>query len=338
MANKRRDLLAMLRSRTYHSVRSMFGNTWAFFFIMLGGRGMGKTFAVQDTFLHDWKTKGKPFTWLRINEQAQKKLLQNNGQKFIDPKLARKYDLDITVRGSQVYDHGKLMARVLALTTFYNDKGIAMFDSAYDLGYNICLDEMNAEVGQPVRGDLQYAFVNQMENLVRDTKEKLRIVMIGNTLEEASDLLCLFGFIPEQWGRYKIRKKRAVIDFIPHSPGYLERRYGSVADLLMAEAPTFSNRLDVDRTRIYKGRLVRPEYAIMFSKKDGYTVWDGNVIRPYAGEHVRKIPMRPYLDLPYTVDGRQAIMQRFHNQGFMFRDLITQKKFKHDLETLKPAG
>ena len=161
-----------LMERQWYSVRSIFGNNWAYFFILLGAREAGKSYAVMKQFVKDWKTKGKPFTWLRLKESSQKKLLANNAELFIDADLRRKFDLDLKVKGIQVYDHDKPMAKVLALSTFYNDKGVALFDNEYDLGYNICLDEMNKEKDEKRQGDIGYQFVNQMENLVRSTKEK----------------------------------------------------------------------------------------------------------------------------------------------------------------------
>lgn len=323
-------------NKDYYSVRSIFGNTWAFFFILLGAREAGKSYSVMKQFLQDWKKKGKPFTWLRLTEPSVKKMLSNNADKLIDADLRRKYDLDLTVKGCQVFDHGQPMCKVLALSTFYNDKGVALYDNEYDLGYNICLDEMNREKNEKKTFDITYAFVNQMENLVRSTKEKLRIVLIGNTLEEASDILCCFGFIPEQFGRYKVRKKRAVIDYIQPSLKYLNRRRGTVADLLTPESSTFTNTIDVDKSLIYKGRLTKPSYVIAFDKQTKFTVWNRTVITKYNGEQCKVIPMRPYLDSVFNTEARDTVIELFDKRLFYFRNLLTQKQFKKELELLKP--
>lgn len=323
--------------REYYSVRSIFGNTWAFFFILLGAREAGKSYAVMEQFLKDWKNKGIPFTWLRLTEASQKKLLNNKADKLVDPDLRRKFDLDLTTKGCQVYDHGQPMCKVLALSTFYNDKGVALYDNEYDLGYNICLDEMNREKNERKTFDITYAFVNQMENLVRSTKEKLRIVLIGNTLEEASDILCCFNFIPEEFGRYKIRKKKAVLDYLMPTEAYLKRRKGTVADLLTPNSSTFTNTVDVDRTLLFKGRLSKPSYIVKFDKETRYTIWDGNVVCKYAGEQCKVIvPMRPYLDNIFNTDARDRVIQFFDTRCFRFRNLITQKEFKKNLELLRP--
>ena len=311
------------------------GHSFSYYF---GAREAGKSYDVMKRFVSDWKKKGKPFTWLRLTEASQKKMLSNNADKFIDADIRRKFDLDLTVKGMQVFDHGKPMAKVLALSTFYNDKGVALFDNEFDLGYNICLDEMNRELNEKKTFDINYAFVNQMENLVRSTKEKLRIVLIGNTLEEAGDILCSFNFIPEEFGRYKIRKKKAVLDYIPPSKAYLQRRKGTVADLLASEQSTFTNKVEVDKTLVYKGRLSKPTTVIMFSKNEKYTVWDSKVIKEFKNEKVPVISMRPYIDHVFNTELRDNVISIFHNRGFYFRDLITQKKFKKAIELLKPKG
>lgn len=327
-----------LQERQWYSCRSIFGNTWAFFFILLGAREAGKSYTVMDRFIKDWKKYQRPFTWLRLTEASQKKLLQNNADKFVDADIRRKYDLDLKVKGFQVFDHGKPMAKVLALSTFYNDKGVALFDNEYDLGYNICLDEMNREQNEKKTFDINYAFVNQMENLVRSTKEKMRIVLIGNTLEEAGDILCSFNFIPEEFGRYYIRKKRAVLDYIPPTTAYLERRKGTVADLLASDQSTFTNKIEIDKTLVYKGQLHKPTNFIMFSKIEKYTIWDSKVIKEYKNEKVPVIAMRAYIDQVFNTELRDNVISIFHNRGFYFRDLITQKKFKKAIELLKPKG
>lgn len=322
----------------WYTVRSILGNYWAFFYILLGGREAGKSYSVMRFFIDQWKNKQKPFIWLRLKESSQKKLLKNNAMDLIDADIRRDFDLELTTKGSVVYDHGHLMCRVLALSTFYNDKGVALFDNEFFKGYNIALDEMNKEKNERNDFDIAYAFVNQMENLVRSTKEKLNIFLIGNTLEEASDILCLFNFIPEEFGRYYVRKKRAVIDYMPPTEQYLKRRKGTVADLLTPTSSTFTNVVDVDKRLIYKSRSNKPSYIIMFSKdkKDWFTVWNSKVIAQYNGEKVDKLPMRPYLDELYDHELRDQIIAMFDARAFYYKTLFCQKLFKKQLELLKP--
>lgn len=340
-------------NREWYSLRSLLGNNWAIFYMLLGGREAGKSYACTSLFTGQWKERRRPFTWLRLTEASQKKLLANNAEKLIDPDIRRTFNLELETSGDGVYDivrtfkGGKpvskkklLMARVLALSTFYNDKGSGLFDKDFlsdpNMYYNICLDEMNREKNERKSFDIVYAFTNQLENLVRSTKQRLRVVCIGNTLEEASDILCAFNFIPETFGRFYLRKKRAVIDYMEPTEAYLERRKGTVADILMPSASTFTNKIDVDTTLVTKQRLIKPVCVIKFSKDVKFTVWNQNIIAKWNGELAHVIPMRPYLDELYNVDAVNSVISIYDARSYLFHNLITQKQFTKELELLKP--
>ena len=351
MMNQRRKKLEIL-DREFYLLRSILGNDWALFFFLLGGREAGKSYAVTECYVRQWKKYGRPFYWLRLTDTSQKKLLTNNAEKLVDPDIRRRYNLELKTRGDNVYEikrdeegniiSKKLMARVLALSTFYNDKGSGLFDKDFlddpKMYYNICLDEMNREANEKKSFDIVYAFVNQIENLVRSTKQKLRIICIGNTLEEASDLLCAFNFIPEDFGRYKLKSKRAVIEYIAPSEKYIQRRKGTVADILMPTASTFTNKIETDTSLVYKGRLIKPLHVIKFSKSrdDWFTVWDSSTIAQYNGENCHVIAMKPYIDELFMTELRDNIILRFDNRGYQYKNLITFKKFQKNLELLKP--
>lgn len=184
----------------WYSPRSIFGcANWAFFYILLGAREAGKSYSVMDYCLKQWKKKKKPFIWMRLSEASTKKMLTNNAAKMVDPDLYRKYNLNLKVKGDVVYDNNEKMATILALSTAYNSKGVAEFDSEYKGGYTIVIDEFQLEKGQKRTFDVCYNLVVQLENLVRSTKKDIKIIFIGNTTEEASDILCMFNFIPEEF-------------------------------------------------------------------------------------------------------------------------------------------
>lgn len=340
-------------NREWYSLRSLLGNTWALFYMLLGGREAGKSYACTNLFAWQWKLKRRPFYWLRLTDTSQKKLLANNAEKLIDPDIRRNLNLDLEVKGDGVYEvtretKGKrtiitsraLMARVLALSTFYNDKGSGLFDKDFlsdpNMYYNICLDEMSREKGERKSFDIVYAFTNELENLVRSTKKRLRVICIGNTLEEASDILCAFNFIPEEFGRYYLRKKRAVIDYMEPTEAYLERRKGTIADILMPTASTFTNKIDVDTTLVSKERLIKPVCVIKFSKDTRFTVWNSNIIAQWNGEIAPVIPMRPYLDELYNLDKVNSVISIYDARAYLFHNLITQKQFTKELSLLKP--
>lgn len=116
------------------------------FYCLLGARETGKSYAVTNFLVDQFVNKGIPFVWLRLTERQSQKLLQNSAEKLVDPDIRRKYNLDLTTNGTNVYHvtkrsapdkngktkilEKKLMARVLALSTFYTDKG-SIFDKDF---------------------------------------------------------------------------------------------------------------------------------------------------------------------------------------------------------------
>ena len=292
-----------------------------------------------------------------MTEKAAGKLLQNNAEKLIDPDLRRKYDLDLITNGNNVYEvtkrskpdkngrtkilEKKLMARVYALSTFYNDKG-SIFDKDFlndpNMRYNLAVAEFERDKGEKNTFDIMYSLVNQLENLLRSSKERVRIFFLGNTLEEASDILCAFNFIPESFGIFKLKSKRCVIHNIEPTEEYKARRKGTIADILMPTASTFTNKIDTDNTLINKSKLISPNYVIKFTKDQAhwYTVWNGNIITKYNGEKKPVIAMRPYLDEVCNVEAQKNMITLFDTRSLQFRNLITFKQFQSDVEELKP--
>ena len=342
----------------WYNLRPILGYfNWAMFAILLGGREVGKSYSVTNFFVDQWKNKGIPFTWLRLTEKAAGKLLQNNAEKLVDPDLRRKYNLDLITNGNNVYEvtkrtapdkngktkilEKKLMARVYALSTFYNDKG-SIFDKDFlndpNMRYNVAVDEFEREKGEKNTFNILYSLVNQLENLLRSSKERVRIFFLGNTLEEASDILCAFNFIPESFGIFKLKSKRCVIHNIAPTEEYKERRKGTIADILMPTASTFTNKIDTDNTLINKSQLIAPNYVIKFTKDKAhwYTVWNSNIVTKYNGEKKPVIAMRPYLDEVFNVETQKNMITLFDTRSLQFRNLITFKQFQSDMEELKP--
>lgn len=392
---KAKEKAELLKQREFYYLRSILGYSWAIFYFLLGGREAGKSYATTSFFVDQWRKKHRPFYWLRLSEKSAMKLLTNNAEKLIDPDIRRRYNLDIITSGNNVYEvvkrskpdkNGKtkilkkeLMAKVFSIATFYNDKGSGLFDKDFlddeNMYYNICLDEMNREQSERNSFDIVYSFTNQLENLIRSTKTRLRIICIGNTLEEASDLLCSMNFIPESFGRFKLVKnkkklveyirernlaiknhtslqevdkkyaninfgKRAVIEYMEPTEAYKNRRAGTVADILMPTASTFTNEIKTDNTLVFKGRLTTPLRVIKFTKDEGdwFTMWENGCIRKYNKENKPAIAMRPYLDEIYDTKLMTNIIQLFDYRSLKFKDLITFKQFQKQMNLLKPRG
>lgn len=345
----------------YYSVNSIFGNDWARFYYLLGGREAGKSYsamkwAVTRKLRNPDKVK---FYWFRLTEASQKKLLLGDAKDFIDPDLRRKFNIKCCTKGNTIYTYqektvispktGKEskqrvnkqeFCRVMACSTFYNDKGVGYFDNQYDGEYICVLDEMNREQSEKNTFDIVYNFSNQLENVLRSVKNKVKVILIGNTLEEASDLLSNLNFIPDDFGRYKLKRKKAVVDYIKPNEKYLERRKEATANLLSGNASTFTNEISVDRSLLVsKRKRVRPEIVIKFTrtKDTWFTLWNDNIIHPYNNEQVQAIAMRRYLDEIYDSTLSASVIERFDARAFKFTTLATYKQFQKQMRLLKPA-
>lgn len=349
----------------WYNLRPILGCfNWAMVACLLGGREAGKSYAVTNYFVDSFVKKGIPFTWLRLTDKQAAKLLANNAEMLVDPDIRRKYNLTLKTKGGNVYSiktekrtikkkNGEieekevevsrtLMARVFALSNFYNQKGNGLFDKDFlkdlNMQYHIALDEFEKEEGEKAQGDILYQFVNQMENLIRSTKERVKVFIIGNMLDSCADILAGLNFIPEEFGIYKIKSKRTVIDYMEPTDAYKARRKGSFADLFMPQASTFTNRIETDKTLLFKGRLSRPNYIVKFTKEERtwFTVWDSGCIAKYNKEKVRVVAMRPYIDEFFSPELRDNIFQLFDTRSFVFRNLICFKEFEKELSLLKP--
>lgn len=324
----------------YYNMNSILGNHWAMFYAIIGSRKTGKSYSLTDFLLRQHLRYGDGCKnyWMRISESSTKALLLNRADKLVDPDLKRKYDLDLTTKGPEVFNRGKVFCTVLPLSQFGKQKGIAYYDKDFRGKYNIVLDEFQLEEGEKRTSfDILYSFIQMLENLVRTEKQNVRVFLLGNTLEEACSILKAFNFLPEKFGRFYLRSKRCVIDNLEPTEEYLKDRKGSAADLLGGDnMSNYTNMLKKDTKLISKQRLISPQARIVFSKDRAYTLWNNNIIRLSKGEFAPyDIAMRPYLGIAYNREKAQTVFERYDAEAFKFKSLIDQAYFSDDLKLLK---
>jgi hypothetical protein len=328
----------------YYDLRSMLGVD-AMYYLLLGSRGVGKSYAIMEYFIRSWKERGIPFWWLRISETSVKHLLSNNGYHLFEEEFKVKYNLDIKVKGNLVYDHGKLMCHVLSLAGMAKQKGVAYYDQNFlkdpKMWYHICLDEFQLEKGEKkTHFDICYNFGNILETIIRKEKERVRIFVVGNTLEESSSMLLKFNYIPEKFGRYYIKRQRAVIEYLEPTRAQLEKARGSAAHLLNGDNSNVTNKINVDKARLFKGRLQKPLMIIKFGKEKDhwFTLWNRWVIGEYKGESCSLvISMTPYLNEIFTPKERDQVILNYDSRLYYYRDLISMKKFEKYLRDIRPG-
>lgn len=331
-------------AKEWYTIRSLLGNQWANWFIMAGARERGKTFSVQDFVLNKFfNPKSElyhvPFYWMRLNDIAIRNMLMNNAAKMFEPILVRKYHLEeIKVKGDSIFlKDGTLLCRVYGLSVAYNNKGSAIFDAHTFKGVNIIVDEVALEKGQKRTFDVVYNLKMQIENICRSERKNVRVFMMLNNTEECPEIMAMFGFIPIEFGTYKLKRKHCVIDYIANNAAYEKRRSKALANEIDTGTGNFTNKIERDLKLLYKGRLNKPSYVIKFTKDQGdwYTVWDSKVVCPYNGEKVNSIAMKRYIDDTFLPEQRDMVIEMNDVRAFMFKNILTQTLFYKNLEIIK---
>lgn len=339
------------------NLRSLMGNTWAQYYCAIGAAQSGKTYSAAKIGLNLKRKHGAnvKWYWLRLTDTSAKKLLQDNASKLIDWDLVRKYDLDLKAKGSEVYDinhdSDNPLVTVLPLSTVYSNKGLAYFDKDFSGEYFIIFDEMNRDTyaGEKVTFDITYNLKRTLENLLRNTgssqaaAKRARVLMLGNTMAEASDVLLSFGFVPnpDQFGRYKLRSRGLVLDYLPLTRAYIKMRSGAVVDKLTATNESgFTNQVEADMSLIDSKPLIKPAVIIKFtdSKSDWFVVWDTGTIKMYNGETISNvIAMRRYIQNTFfNPQSVSAVFELFDSRGYRYHNYYTYVNFRFHLMKLKP--
>ena len=348
----------------YYTMHSVLGVHWWNWLWCISARGRGKSYAGVDTVLDFGKKYGQENVkcyYFRISDLSVKSMLANKARKAIDAKLVRKYDLDITTKANTIYNRGKPLMDFYALVSAAKTgKGVAEYDPDFLNQYYkdgkkrfifIIIDEfMMAEgvekksVGNPV--DQFKIFI---ENILRDQEQlPYRAVMImgfANSVSECNDFLAqLAGFIPEMPGRYYLKRKHMIVDNIPNSKAYLEKRKKSIgADIMDYDNDAnYTNVVKRDlESLMNKGRqLIRVTTLLKFSKdpKDWFCIYDGRYIRRYRGETVNKnliVGMKRHLDNFFDPDIVKDVFEMYDARAYIYADLISQATFAAQLKLLK---
>ena len=341
---KAKRIEKLKRLARFYNICSILGNHWAKFFTIIGPRDTGKSYAVTEYMIKRKEKLGDQCKayWLRISETSTKALLANKAKRLVDGDLVTKYTLDLSTKGSDVYNHGKEFCTVLPLSGFGKAKGVAFFDKNFTGEYIIVLDEFQLEQGEKATSfDILYNLIGVLENLVRDHKGNIRIFFLANNCSEASSVLKAFNFVPTEFGRFYLRSKKCVIDNLMPTEQYLKDRKGSIADLLGgSDDANFTNETKKNIALISKERTKKLTAIIKFTKNPStwYSIFDDKIIRRWKkGESVSQskiICMRRYIGF-FSQDLVNSVIERFDSEYFSFKSFIDLTYFQNDMQKIK---
>lgn len=347
-AIQRQEMLE--QSDEWYRLNSLLGYTWAMYYVIAGGRETGKSFAASEFLITQWRQKHRRFFWIRLSEASKDKLLQNNCDRLFNQMLRRKYKLETCRVGDDVYEvlerdeKGKIkrkakMGTVMALSEMAKDKGVEYFDAGYTGWTNIVVDELVRERRERNTFDITYNLANQLENIVRSRKERVRILLICNMCSDIADVLPNINFVPVEYGRYKLKRYKMVFDYLPVTDAYRKRRDGAAANILLGmDDGNFNNEVRRDAATLFTGKLHKPTAIIKFSadKRDWFTLWDDRIVAKYKGEKISNvIAMRRHVEDVFMPERRDIILSKYDARRLFFKDLVSQALFVKMIKEIK---
>lgn len=203
---------------------------------IIGARGEGKTYALQNLLLNFYhKVKVIPsrnynkddlFIWSRLTYGQ----IQGMTENFLKSELEKKHNVkaEIVSAGKYhyaIYFNERLMGHLIALGNAPHYKGINWQHQRYRY---FILDEFQRERSERRTFDLVYNLRSILESMTRFTYRSKNgldfptIIFAGNTVDESTDLLYQFDFMPFEYGIYKLRSKSAVIEYFQDNKSLVE--------------------------------------------------------------------------------------------------------------------
>lgn len=201
------------------------------FRIIIGGRGAGKTFSSSKLIANLYeKVKDLPersdnvddmFIWFRL-ERNEVTNVKAKGD-LLDSKVIRDRKLTITFDGDYIFINSRKMGVIKPLSEASKLKGTDWEWSRYRF---VILDEFQRERRVRNTFDVVYNLRSALESMCRfSTRTFLgydypTVIMSGNTIDEATDVLYAFDFLPLKYGTYKLAKKQAIIQYVAATEDY----------------------------------------------------------------------------------------------------------------------
>lgn len=213
-------------------------------FIIIGGRGRGKTYSAKKYIFDKFFYKGQKFVWVKATEKMCDKLKELKGYKFCQDIVENKeykFPFTVTIDGDNSIfvnrttkdKDGKETTSsshcgyLMPLSTFYSLKGNAFNDID-----TIVVDEFIAEKNEVIRGDRAWQFLNTVETIGR-LRTNYTIILLANALDASDPILNLFFNKIKDHGYYFNRAKDCVLWYMGDSESYSEKRAESIAGKLI---------------------------------------------------------------------------------------------------------
>lgn len=214
---------------TFYNLRKLFSFNLPIMMV-IGARGMGKTFAVKQFCLSEYlNDNSRNFGWVRETDDALEQLLEDNGRKFKEdiPLMNIKELQNLDIKGRACVINDKIAGDFLSASLYQKYKG-----STFQKTYNIVIDEFIPEK-TTIKKISPTAIFNTMSTIAR-TRDKGRIFMMANSIDRGDPFLDAIGVELKDFGLYINRDAGVVLHYADNSAKFNQlNSQGIVGKLLL---------------------------------------------------------------------------------------------------------
>lgn len=227
----------------------------------IGARRIGKTYLAKTYCTKRYLRKGALFAWIRDNDEARKKIANNNGAKFFSDYLHAKFGKEIEgkIDGETIEINGNTAGYLQPASLFQNYKGNDFQDIK-----TVVYDEFIPEHGRNQNSNRVWQFINAMYTIL-STRKDAKMLLLANALDRGDEILDLFGFDILDYGIYVNREKDVCLHYCDNSPEFNTLREQSIMGRLIKgtqyEDNLFHNKFADDTAQFYDKR---PSAAKLF--------------------------------------------------------------------------
>lgn len=329
--------------------------SWFWFYIAIGSRGRGKTVSGWRWVLKRFLKHDEKFVWLRLTSAPIQKASRNQGTTIVPDFLLKQLKITaIKMRGSVIYitilENGRLVTKPCgvmdSISTFYTSKGQDM--SKYT---NVVFDEINRESGERSTFDLTRAFINQIETIAR--MRKIRVLMLGNTIQDTSEILGIFNFQPKEFGIYKLTRKHCIIEYMDDSEEFKKKRKESLAGSLLGEnsevSTSFTNKaLIFDENLMKYNPKLRATFNYYISEFKAFQLYEMKKMKKRKGslfvgdireENKPSYKVSPFMNCVgmFDKDINDMLISLLSTNMLIFETSLTRTRFTKALKLSKSA-
>lgn len=193
--------------------------------MVLGARGIGKTYSIKKYTINNFLKKGKKFIYL-TRYTNDLKFLKSSAYDDVAGEFASK-GIEVVTKGLNIYVNGEIAGEIMALSQDTKIKKIARPDTDV-----IVYDEFLQEIGSRYLPREPERLLGIASSIFR-RRENCKIICLSNTVEYINPYFEYFDVMPDRDKRFNLYETMC-IEFPPSSDYYNNKDNFTKFELLMS--------------------------------------------------------------------------------------------------------